>query len=272
MNRLISPIIVTGLVLELAWPAKAAAAAVPFSGFYVGVNLGAAWGESQFRAINDVPVYPAFIGPGGPVFESNGTVASARGNDTRLIGGGLFGYDWRTSGGVLFGAEADFDGTGLGQHTVATATANGGPTNIHNIYQSVHVDYFARLRWTSSIRGRIGFVRDRLLIYGTGGVVFGQARVDSTLLVSNSFTGATSSQTTRDTGVHTGWTLGAGMAWAFSPAWSAGVEYRYNDFGTRNYNAGPGFSDALPAPLITARMNLTMNQVMVRLNYHIGGL
>src|SRR5258705_10920684 len=133
MNRLISPIIVTGLVLELAWPAKAAAAAVPFSGFYLGVNLGAAWGESQFRAINDVPVYPAFIGPGGPVFESNGTVASARGNDTRLIGGGLFGYDLRTSGGGLFGAEADLDWTGLGQHTVATATANGGPTNIHNI-------------------------------------------------------------------------------------------------------------------------------------------
>ncbi len=275
MNRLVSAISVTGFILAAASPAKAAAA-VPYNGFYLGASLGAAWGQSEFRPINNVPLFPAFTLGDTAVPASNGDVASAKGNDTRLIGGGQFGYDWRTSGGVVFGAEADFDGTGLGQHAVAAATATGGNTNIHNLAQHVHADYFARLHWTSSIRGRIGFVQDRLMIYGTGGVVFGHARLDTTFLEANSPAitppSATSTLTHRDTGLHTGWTLGAGMEWAFTPALSAGVEYRYNDLGTRDYDAGYAHADFASMPHIMARMNLTMDQVMVRLNYHIGAL
>jgi len=238
MNRLIGFIVVTGLVSASAAPASAAAAG-PFSGFYVGVNLGGASGESLFDPISD----------------PNGTVASAKGDDRRLIGGGLFGYDWRSPDGIVLGAEADFNGTGLGQHAVAPAIIGGAP-----IGPNPQVDYFARLHWTSSIRGRVGFVANRLMIYGTGGVVFGQVRVDT-------------DQTSRDSSIHTGWTAGAGAEWAFTRAWSAGVEYRYSDLGTRDYDTGLFFSDAIPPgplPTLHVRMGLTVDQLMARLTYHIG--
>jgi outer membrane immunogenic protein len=274
MDRFLNAGLAAGAVVAFIMP-TGPANAQSFSGFYLGVGLGAAWGESEFRAIDDVPLFPAFtIPPSTNVPASNGSVASAKGNDTRLIGGTQFGYDWRTSGGVVFGAEADFDGTSLGQHAVAAATAPGGGTNIHNLAQRVHADHFARLKWTSSIRGRIGFVQDRLMIYGTGGVVFGHVNLDTTFLEANSPNivpaNATSTLTARDSGTHTGWTLGAGMEWAFTPAWSAGIEYRYNDLGSRDYDAGYAHADFASMPHIMARMNLTMDQVMVRLNYHIG--
>ena len=277
MDRFLNTSLAAGALVAFTLPASPANAQ-SFSGFYLGASLGAAWGQSEFRAIDDVPLFPAFTIPPPPssidVPAANGSVGSAKGNDTRLIGGTQFGYDWRTSGGVVFGGEADFDGTGLGMHTVATATASGGANNVHNLAQQVHADYFARLKWTSSIRGRIGFVQDRLMIYGTGGVVFGHVNLETTFLERNSPlvvpANATSSLTAKDSGTHTGWTLGAGMEWAFTPAWSAGVEYRYNDLGSRDYDAGYAHADFASMPHIMARMNLTMDQVMVRLSYHIG--
>ena len=43
----------------------------------------------------------------------------------------------------------------------------------------------------------------------------------------------------------TGWTLGAGLDFAFAPSWIARVEYRYADYGTYSYRpvVFPGFTE-----------------------------
>jgi outer membrane immunogenic protein len=43
----------------------------------------------------------------------------------------------------------------------------------------------------------------------------------------------------------TGWTVGAGWEYGFTPNWSARIEYRYTDFGTFSHNSifsFPGFT------------------------------
>jgi outer membrane immunogenic protein len=69
----------------------------PFSwtGFYIGGNLGAAWGE---RHVTD-------LRPNGNVFDFS------RSSDAVFIGGGQLGYNWQMNNFVL-GIEWDFDGAG----------------------------------------------------------------------------------------------------------------------------------------------------------------
>jgi outer membrane immunogenic protein len=68
--------------------------------------------------------------------------------------------------------------------------------------------------------------------------------------------------------------VGAGMEYAFSPNWSAKIEYNYLDFGTRHYQFISPTTGALAIPSaydvdITQRVHL----VKVGLNYRftLGG-
>jgi outer membrane immunogenic protein len=92
-----------------------------------------------------------------------------------------------------------------------------------------------RSNWQGSVRARLGYAADRALFYVTGGLAFADMRHSYyTAAVIESF-----SQT------RTGWTLGAGVEYAFTPNWTARVEYRYSDFGRSNYASAvafPGFS------------------------------
>ena len=101
--------------------------------------------------------------------------------------------------------------------------------------------------WFSTLRGRVGWAWDRVLVYGTGGFAF--AKVDASKAVAWSFLGdgcpivggldqchvGSGSKTL------TGWTVGGGVEWAFYDRWSAKAEYLYADLGDINYvttNAG----------------------------------
>ena len=64
------------------------------------------------------------------------------------------------------------------------------------------------------MRGRLGYAYDRYLLYGTGGVAFGD--------IKNA-----GASTTR-----TGWTLGAGIEAALTTNVTGRVEYRYTDLGS----------------------------------------
>ena len=59
-------------ILDGSLPAHAAER-TDWSGFDLGVNAGAGWGESKFRSMNDVPLFPSFIvGGDAIVWSSNG--------------------------------------------------------------------------------------------------------------------------------------------------------------------------------------------------------
>ena len=73
--------------------------------------------------------------------------------------------------------------------------------------------------------GRAGWAFDRFLPYLTGGWAYGHGYIDGTRTVGG-VPGAFNVSH-----YYSGWTLGAGLEWAFRDNWSTKIEYLYIDFG-----------------------------------------
>ena len=100
---------------------------------------------------------------------------------------------------------------------------------------------------TGTVRGRIGYAFDNVLLYGTGGYAWANNKITLTALgVSVS-----------DSQFLSGWTVGAGAEFLIAPKWSLKAEYLYKSFGGKTY-----FNGALP----TGELNL--HTVQVGVNYH----
>ncbi|OCK57045.1 porin family protein [Bradyrhizobium sp. LMTR 3] len=135
--------------------------------------------------------------------------------------GGTVGYNWQM-GNVVLGIEAD------------AAWADVGATI--GLLES-------RTRDMGTVRGRVGYAFDQVLVYGTGGYAWADNRLSIAGL--------------SDSKIHSGWTLGAGVEVMFAPKWSVKAEYLYRSFDGETYFAG-----VLP----TGTLNL--NSVQVGVNYH----
>jgi hypothetical protein len=93
-------------------------------------------------------------------------------------------------------------------------------------------------RVLASLTGRLGFLVDplgRTLVYGKGGAAW----IDSNISVTPDNTNYNATWNAPGTGDATdghgnawGWTVGAGIERALTPAWSVGVEYDYYHFAT----------------------------------------
>lgn len=201
---------VPALAADLApTPVEPVSPVLPYSwtGFYAGVHAGYGWGSEEDNLSVPVPL-PA------DSFDVNGA-----------IGGVHAGYNQQYDS-FVFGVEGDVDLSGLrgSIHTVGAEGAVVGSLSLRNT-------------WQASLRARVGYAFDRLLIYGTGGIAFGDAKVTG---VVNSpagvFTGS-------ETNTLVGWTVGLGAEYAFDDHWSARLEVRYTDFGKSNYRlSGTGGS------------------------------
>jgi outer membrane immunogenic protein len=162
------------------------------------------------RAVHKAPAYvpPAAYNWTGLYLGLNGGYGwadSGFGDADGFVGGGQIGYNWQAIGSPwVFGLEADIQGTDMdASQTAAGITATG------------------KVNGFGTIRGRIGYAWDRAMLYGTGGVAFTRTE----LSVTNGVT------TLSDKDWSTGWTLGAGLEYAFWNRWSAKLEYLYVDAG-----------------------------------------
>ena len=144
------------------------------------------------------------------------------------------GYNWQ-NGNLVLGLEAD------------GAWADVGATL--GIPGFTSLDY--TIRSLGTVRGRIGYAFDQVLLYGTGGYAWSDNRLSATLL------GLTAS----DSQFHSGWVVGAGVEVMFAPKWSVKAEYLYRSFEGQTYFAG-----AVPGGLPVGTINL--NSVQVGVNYH----
>ena len=214
-------------------PVYKAPVAVPmvynWTGFYVGGNIGYGWGSEDWTQ----------------TFSSTGLPLDRSGSSTNLngfLGGAQAGFNWQ-AGQWVFGLEGDWSWTnadGCSGHVVFPAY--GGCTNAN---------------WYATITGRAGLAWDRTLLYGKGGVAF----VDESHFIT--FNGVQTTNNPSET--RTGWTVGAGIEYAFWDNWSAKLEYNFMDFGKDNsmftYTANPaGLSE---------RWNIeqTVNVVKLGVNY-----
>lgn len=193
-----------------------------WSGFYFGVNFGGGFSRQ------DTSLVTAGAGT---------TVATGNVSPTGIILGEQIGYNWQ-SGKLVFGAEADFQGS----MQKDDATLAGGGAS---------VSYTSRLRWFGTVRGRVGMAFDRLLPYVTAGWAYGRGGIDGTSTTVQFNAGQS----------YSGWTVGAGVEWAMLNQWSAKAEYLYIDFGNGPTSlAANGFN-------ITSG-KLTTHIARLGLNYH----
>lgn len=186
----------------MAVPATAADMSAPlevpvssdWSGFYLGAHVGGG------RSIIDW------------TYDLGGT-ADHEGEG--VLGGAQAGYNFQSDNWV-FGLEADISASGI-----------DGDTDCPNPAFTCSSD----AKWLSTVRGRVGYSFDKLLVYGTGGLGIGRFEMST-----DNGAGTSGSTTKTDTG----WVAGAGVEYAISPRWSVKAEYMYYDFGKTSYEVDGG--------------------------------
>src|SRR5262249_25333932 len=120
----------------------------------------------------------------------------------------------------------------------------------------------AKLTWQATIRGRLGFVNGPWLFYGTGGVAF--ARVPWTDNSTFIFDGTPATAFTSGGGkTLTGFAVGAGFEYMWTPNWIARVEYLYENFGDVNVPFGLG-------PQVGTLDLKDVNKVRIGISYKLG--
>jgi len=252
-----------------------------WTGFYVGLNAGGAFGGGSAQAYGG----PVWANPlGGPlavqVSSALGTVTNANlsGSNGGFLGGGQIGYNYQWGQNFVVGLEADIQGFagggGGGSAVTAASYVPAVDTQIGATSVNRSLDYLG------TVRGRIGYlVTPTLLLYGTGGLAYGGANLSSTFFSADqvfvpagALTPAFGGSSYSDTRV--GWTAGGGVEWLFSPNWSAKLEYLYYDLGTAVTPASLPTHSAVVAgvPFASAAQQVSShfygNIVRVGVNYH----
>jgi len=155
-----------------------------WNGWYVGGHVGYLWGETT-------------------VWE-DGVLEEKNAKTNGFVGGLLTGFNWQRDAWV-FGLEGDF-----------------GWTNAHGNGASAPVNHYD-FRWTSHIRGRVGYAFDNVLVFVAGGVAltdFDFSQTGISMVCG---------------GIYTGWSIGGCFDVAFVRNWVARLEYLHDDFGSKNY-------------------------------------
>jgi outer membrane immunogenic protein len=133
-------------------------------------------------------------------------------------GGAQGGYNWQ-SGSIVLGGETDLQLSG--------AADNSGPFKFSN-------------PWFGTLRGRAGYALNNILFYATGGLAYGEGKVD--------LGGLSESHSTL------GWTAGGGLEVGLTRRWSVKAEYLYLDLAAQNY-AITGLSHEITANVLRLGAN-----------------
>ena len=116
-------------------------------------------------------------------------------------------------------------------------------------------------------------VTPSFLIYGTGGLAFGQVKSASTVAFTT--TADTYAGSIDDT--RFGWTVGGGGEWMIAPQWSIKAEYLFVDLGRASYTqvcTAPGICTSPPqvsAASYQTDLHVQEHIARVGVNYHFGG-
>jgi outer membrane immunogenic protein len=111
--------------------------------------------------------------------------------------------------------------------------------------------------------GRVGFTRDRLMVFFKGGAAWADTRYSASINLGE-LTDGEQSVSVKKTRV--GALFGTGLEYAFLPNWSAKVEYNYIDFGHKNYTFDLFEGDILIGTKINERMHVVKGGLNWRFN------
>ena len=174
-----------------------------WTGFYAGLNVG--YGFDAKRIRSPYVGSPGYLGLATANLVPSGYNFSPEG----IVGGGQIGFNYQLRS-TLLGLEADFQGSDISSSAAATGSAAPGLVNGTSRLG---------LEWFGTVRGRIGFLpTDRFLVYGTGGLIYGEEQFQSRLVAGN-LPGALAPASGaiwagRRSDVRLGWTAGGGFEYA----------------------------------------------------------
>jgi outer membrane immunogenic protein len=173
-----------------------------WTGCHIGIEGGGAWGTSRHTQAD--PARPNF---GLPLTDNF--------NVTGAMLGGTAGCDFQFSQWVL-GAEGDLSWTN-----------KKGSSHLIPPFNPAANTFETSEKWLDTLRARFGVAWDRWLLFGTGGLAIANETVD--LCSPLALSCGSASQNVY------GWTLGAGVEYAFSSNWSLKLEYLYVDLGKSHF-------------------------------------
>lgn len=178
--------------------------AFSWRGFYIGADIGGAIGRGSI----DAPFEPSIH------------------SDTVSMPGGFagveLGYNLQIYN-VVLGIEADANWASLdGSNLCLAFPGDRIPTNCH-----VHTNAFG------TVTGRFGLslgYDNRALLYGKAGAAW----TNNEIHIENNNAPCEFSSVLADSKSFTrwGWTVGAGVEYALTPAWAVKAEYDFMDFGS----------------------------------------
>jgi opacity protein-like surface antigen len=219
-----------------------------WTGLYIGGHIGAGLGNSSFAD------------PAGPAIYGGAVRTSA------VSGGGQIGYNWQIPNSpFLLGVETDAD----------LISSNGSGTCFASSGFFISANCRVRPDASGSFAGRLGFATGnsgRTLLYVKGGLAWLDEEIDITT------NGTTPYSPTSFDGLRWGWTVGAGIERALTPAWSFRLEYDYANFGDVGMATPTSFLQVQPpspfgyiqTPGGTTSVSQSMQTIKVGLNYKLG--
>ena len=218
-----------------------------WSGFYVGASGGYAWGSRDITATESAG--------GVPFFDGNFGTRNVQGG----FGGAQFGYNWQRSHWV-YGFEVDAQGGNIDGRSREIVTPYFGPGSSISLRTQECVDFIG------SLRLRVGYTQNNLLVYATGGAAV--ASVDTRLSMMDSFGFDAKAKTET---VRGGYTVGAGFEYKVNQNWSVMAEYRYIDL-RENFTTAQEFLGPTPTgSSIANTTRLDFNIVRAGMNFRFDG-
>lgn len=175
-------------------PAMVAAPMFNWSGFYAGAHAGYGWGDTKMRDVS------------ADTYGIGGNCDCVDWDFKGALGGVQAGYRWQV-GSFVYGGELDFSFSGMQRRIPSPLLAN---------------EFFETdIKWFGTGRASLGYALDRGLIYLTGGFAYAD--------IENRYDDPLDTNFAVSKGVKWGWTVGAGLEYAFAPNWTVRAEYLYVD-------------------------------------------
>ncbi len=200
-----------------------------------------------------------------------------------MLGGVQAGYNWLYSPNVLFGVEADIQGSDI-HGKIACVLACGINQTTIPVFTAFPVrfstdSFTQKIDWFGTVRGRLGYVSGPNMFYVTGGLAYGDVERSGNVVgltrnpsgsTRNTFSGSYNHDTTK-----VGWAVGLGGEGflTVNPKWSVKGEYLYVDLGKNtdvfNTNFLPGGNPS--SGVAATRTDTSYNRAHIfrlGLNYH----
>jgi outer membrane immunogenic protein len=223
-----------------------------WTGLYVGLHAGYGWADAD-GSVTYTPS-PAAFGPAGVAPFSFSHDADG------FMAGGQIGFNYQIANWVV-GIEAD-----LSWSDINGGVALGPLTTFPGLVPIVGSTYTSAydMNWFGTVRGRLGFAANNLLIYVTGGLAYADIDYTTTAFfpaTGNLFVGTASS-------TEAGWTFGGGFEWGLAPNWSVKAEYLYYDLGDTTVVGSA--TTAPPAFTTVSTIDNSGHIIRVGVNYRFG--